>query len=311
MVTLTDKQLAEIIGKETAVEGRISWQCDDLPEVKIALRALALTAADTDNSFFIDGVMPYWLYLTILAALSPKKVLLNTPNFGPVEIPANVPEGAGRGLVFNAYENEDFTLVQFMTPRHLSVEQLSTIVPPEVNREKGVIIASNAPFWIIGTVALAYANRVRWTACTESSRRAVVAISNDKTTQLGTKIDREVVIAAIKRAAVGPRVQRGEIWLFDFEHGEHPGLVVSLDTRNENCGDILVVPFTSSSLHAKWHLHAPSSMTGLSVLSYAQYSNLSCISKEQLKSSGPIGYATEEFMTEIVRCIRLAVGDTL
>lgn len=85
MFTLTDRLLTEILCKETNPNERIFWQAEDLALVKIVMRALRLTAAD--DSFLIDAVIPYWLYLAILAALAPKKVLLNTPNFGPIVNP--------------------------------------------------------------------------------------------------------------------------------------------------------------------------------------------------------------------------------
>lgn len=306
MVTLTDKQLAEIIGKDTNTQARVYWQYEDLPEIKIALRALRMTSPD--NSFLVDGVMPYWLYLTILAALAPKKVQFNTPNFGAVEIPANSPEGTGSGLAFRTYEHEQFTLVQFLSPRTMQAEGLSSIVPPVVNPNKGVIISSSAPFWIIGTVALAYASKVRWTACTQKLGGPIVAISNDKAVALGTEIDKQLVEDVINKAAATAVPKRGEIWLFDSGYGEHPGLIISPDERNQNSSDVLVVPFSSSTTHSKRHLVADPAKTGLAGSSYAQYSNISKMSKEHL-IAGPLGHASNDFITEIVRHIRLAIGD--
>lgn len=302
MVTLTDKQLAEVIGKEVSAEGRIYWKYEDLPEIRAALRAMRLTSAD--GSFLIDGTMPYWLYLAILASLAPKQVLLNTPNYGPVEIPQNVPQGKGSGVVFSAYEDEQFTLIQFTTPRSLAVDQLSTIVPPVVNPEKGVIISSNAPYWIIGTVALAYA-KARWVACSQKFGGAIVAISNDKSTALGTEIEKSQVTQAVERAGMP---KRGEIWVFDSEHGEHPGLILSPDERNASSGDVLLVPFTTQSKHADRYLQVAPASTGLVGVCYAKYSNITKVEKTQLVG-GPIGRATDELMSEIVRHVRLAIGD--
>jgi mRNA-degrading endonuclease toxin of MazEF toxin-antitoxin module len=306
MVTLTDTQLAEMIGKEVNPNNRIHWQYEDLAGITIALRALRLTAAD--ESFLIDAKMPYWLYLGVLGALAPKKVILNTPNFGPVVIPQNKPEGTGHGLTFKAFEDEQFTLVQFLSPRTLQTEQLATIVPPAVNPAKGVVISSSAPYWVIGTVALAYAKSAAWVACTQKEGNAVVAISSDKARPQGTQIDRQTVedIALKSLRAAVPK--RGEIWLFDEGYGEHPCLILSPNSRNENSSDVLIVPFTSSQAHAHRHLAVAPRQTGLDSASYAQYSNITRLGKEQLVQ-GPMSRVTADLLDEVVRHVRLAVGD--
>jgi|GEM_PF-3502624 CRISPR-associated Csx3 family protein len=303
MIVLTDKQIAEIIGK-VPIQGRIYWETGDLPEVKIALRALRLTSAD--ESFQIDGVMPYWLYLAILAALAPKKVYFNTPNHGPIEIPVTEPEGAGQGVVFSTYEDEQFTLVQFMTPRTLQANELSTIVAPVVNPKKGVVISSNAPFWVIGTVAQAYATRTRWVACTQKSGGAIVAVSNDRGREPGAEIKEQLINDVIAKAASVPK--RGEVWMFDAGYGEHPCLIMSQNERNEKANDVLIVPFTSSEAYARRNLLVVPSMTGLTGSSYAQCSNVSRITKDQLLA-GPISKVKDELMLEVVRRVRQAIGD--
>jgi mRNA-degrading endonuclease toxin of MazEF toxin-antitoxin module len=306
MVTLTGIQLAEIIGKEITAEGRVYWKYEDLPQVKIALRALRLTTVD--DSFLIDAVMPYWLYLTVLAALSTKKVFLNTPNFGPIAIPGNAPEGTGRGLTFKVYETDRFTLVEFLSPRTLQAEQLVAIVPPAVNPNKGVMISSSAPYWIIGAVALGYAKNIPWVACTQKHGGAIVAMSNDKTTVLGTEIDKQIVTDVIQKASQTGIPRRGEIWLFDDGYGEHPGLIISPTVRNKISSDVLLVPFTSSSAHAHRHLAVAPARTGLASDSYAQYANISRLGREQLLK-GPVSTVTDELLNEIVRHVRLAIGD--
>ena len=60
MITLNDLQLAEIIGKEVT-DNKVYWLPQDLPQVRIALRAFKM--AHQSESFFIDAKMPYWLYL--------------------------------------------------------------------------------------------------------------------------------------------------------------------------------------------------------------------------------------------------------
>ncbi len=306
MITLTDRQLAEIIGKEPTNDDKIYWSSQDLAQVKIALRALQMTARN--ETFLIDSVLPYWLYVGIIAALSPIAVALNTPNFGVLQIPANLPEGPGKGLPFHIFENADFTLVQFSSPRHLQPEQLKNILPPAVNPAKGVVIASNAPPWIIATVGLAYAKAAAWVACTQKYGAAVVAISNDKAMPLGTEIDRQKVQLVQEKAAQAAVPKRGEVWLFDDGYGEHPGVILSPESRNKRAEDVLLVPLTSSAKHAHRHLAVARAGTGLAIDSFAQCANISRVGKEQLLR-GPLSVITDDLMAELMRHVRLALGD--
>lgn len=306
MFTLNERRLAEIIGKETSTNTRIQWLTEDLLDLKIALRALRLTAAD--DSFLVDAVLPYWLYLGILAALAPKKVSLNTSNFGPVLIPQNTPSGIGSGFTFKTYEAETFTLVQFLSPRTLKPEHFASIISPVVNPDKGVVIASNAPYWVVGIVGLAYVKAARWVALTQRSGTAIVSISNDKVTPLGMEIDRQILDDVVQKASKNAVPKRGEIWLFDDGYGQHPCLIVSPTARNESSADVLVVPFTSSPAHAHKHLALAASKTGLSMGSYAQYSNISRLGKEQLLH-GPMSRVGDEVLNEVIRHVRLAIGD--
>lgn len=190
----------------------------------------------------------------------------------------------------------------------LQADQLASIVPPAVNPKKGVVIASSAPYWVIGTVALAYAKAAAWVACTQKFGGAIIAMSNEKSTALGREIDKQVVADVVQKASEAAIPRRGEIWLFDDGYGEHPGLIISPDKRNECSSDVLLVPFTSSSKHAHRHLTVAPGQTGLASLSNAQYSNISRIGKEQLLK-GPMGKVTDTLLDEIVRHVRLAIGD--
>lgn len=307
MVTLTSKQLAEIIGKEIGPDDQIYWKYEDLQQVKIALRALRLTT--TEDSFLIDGLMPYWLYLAILASLSPKTVLFNTHNHGAITIPENTPKGIGSGFTFTTSEEPQFTLVQFSSPSTWQTSDLASIVPPEVNPSKGVIISSAAPFWIIATVALAYAKTVSWVACTQKNGSAIIAISNNKSVALGTEFAKDIIAEAIQNAAKGAFPRRGEIWMFDDGYGLHPGLVISPSARNQHSEDVLVIPFTTSAAHARRHLAVAPQQSGLGTTNYAKYSNISRMGKEQLLK-GPVSVVTDELLDQIVCHVRQAIGDT-
>jgi len=225
-----------------------------------------------------------------------------------IAIPQNTAQGSGHGLTFKIYEDDQFTLVQFLSPRTLQAEQLASIVPPAVNPNKGVVISSSAPYWVIGTVALAYAKGAAWVACTQKHGNAVVAISNNKATALGAEIDKQLVSDILLKSSQAAIPKRGEIWLFDDGYGQHPGLIISPTARNEQTNEVLLVPFTSASTHAQRHLAVAPQQTGLSNRSYAQYSNISRLGREQLLK-GPMSEITPDLLNEIVRHVRLAIGD--
>jgi CRISPR-associated Csx3 family protein len=306
MVTLTNVQLSEIIGKEPGSNGKVYWEPSELLQVKIALRALRLTTQE--DSFVIDSVMPYWLYLAIAAVLAPKSVVLNTPNFGQILIPTNKLNNGGSGLTFNTFESEDFTLVQFSSPRNMLPDQLKNIEPPTVNLKKGVVISSNAPPWIIVTVGLAYANAAAWVACTQKVGNPVVAISNDKATPLGTELDNQKVQQTIQEAAQSAVPKRGEVWVFDDGYGEHPGIIFSPESRNKSWDDVLLVPLTTSLRHAHRHLRVARADTGLTIDCYAQCANVSRVAKEQILK-GPISVVRPDLMERILLNVRQALGD--
>lgn len=307
MVTLTDVQLAEIIGKEPSNNGRFYWESSELLPVKIALRALRLTTQD--DLFTVDSVMPYWLYLGIAAALAPKLIALNTPNFGQLPIPCNKLSTTGSGLLtFNTFESEDFTLVQFSSPRNMLPDQLKNIQPPAVNVNKGVVISSNAPPWIVVTVGLAYANVSAWVACKQKIGNPVVAVSNDKAVPLGSELDPQKVQQVMDAAAQSSVPKRGEVWIFDDGYGEHPGIIMSPESRNQSCDDVLLVPLTTSLRHAHRHLWVGRGDTGLTVDCFAQCVNVSRVAREQILK-GPISVVSAELIGRIVLNVRQALGD--
>lgn len=305
MIKLTDMQLANVIEKNVLPDSRIFWTASDLPRIRIALKALQVNAQS--DSFLIDGVMPYWLYAGIVAALAPSSAALYTPKFGPVVIPRNSPQATGSGLLFKVFEDTEFTLVQFSSPRSLQVDQLSSIIPPLVNPNKGIVISSNTPYWLVSTVVLAYIECAKWVAVTQKSGNAVVIVSHDQQTPLGTELERQKVQEASDHAGVP---KRGEIWLFEDGYGERPGVIVSPTERNEEVDDVLIVPFTSRDTFANKHLPIPAAGTGLHEDSYAQCSNISRIEKHQL-ITGPIGSLPESLLAQVIRAIRLAIGDHL
>lgn len=303
MFTITNKILADIIGKESTADGRVFWQPEDLSQIKIALRALQI--GNKSETFLIDDAMPYWLYLSIMAALAPCLVELNTPNYGPVSIPRNTPSGVGEALTFRVHEEATFTLMQFSSPRSLQTNELATIIPPKVNTAKGVVISSNAPPWIIATVGLAYFQVAPWVACTQKNGGAVICAAQARGVTLGAEIDQQSIDTAANKASCP---KRGEIWTFDDGYKERPGVVISPNLRNEQLNDVLLVPFTTSESHAHWNLLIPRAGTGLAEDSYARCSNITRLDK-QLLIKGPIGTLPDLLMAQVIRAVRQAIGD--
>ncbi len=156
---------------------------------------------------------------------------------------------------------------------------------------------------------MAYLDQVPWIACTQKTGGAIIAISNDKRIATGTEIDKKTIGTICEKAFAAAIPRRGEVWLFENGYGEHPALIISPNDRNKSTSDVLIVPFTSSKTHAHRHLAADPSMTGLSSASFAQYSNITKLDKDQL-IDGPIGEVKEELLSEIIRHVRKAIGDT-
>jgi mRNA-degrading endonuclease toxin of MazEF toxin-antitoxin module len=113
------------------------------------------------------------------------------------------------------------------------------------------------------------------------------------------------VLEVAARSAVP---KRGEIWTFDNGYGEHPGLILSPESRNKHTDDVLLVPLTTSVKHAHRHLAVARAGTGLAVDSFAQCSNISRVAKEQLLK-GPISTVTDNLLGEVIRNVRQAIGD--
>ncbi|MBA3991966.1 MAG: hypothetical protein C0469_00470 [Cyanobacteria bacterium DS2.3.42] len=303
MFTITNKVLADIIGKESTPDGRVFWEPEDLSQIKIALRALQI--GNKSETFLIDASMPYWLYLSIMAALAPCPVELNTPNYGPVAIPRNTPQGVGEALTFRVYEDATFTLVEFSSPRSLQTSELATIIPPQVNTAKGVVISSNAPPWIIATVGLAYCQEAPWVACTQKNGGAIICAAQARGVKLGSEIDQQAIDAVANKVGCP---KRGEIWTFDDGYKERPGVIISPSLRNEQLEDVLIVPFTTSDSNAYRHLLIPRAGTGLIEDSYARCTNITRVNK-QLLVKGPIGTLPDLLMAQVIRAVRLAIGD--
>jgi len=313
MFTITDKLLAGYIERQPSNSGKFFFKSADVLQVRTAMRVLDQLV--NDDHYVIDIVepnrIPYWLCVVIATALAPKAVSLLTPTYDqPVLIPhVGIPlMGSGGPINFAKPESEDFTLLMFSSPRFLQPDQLNTIVPQYVNPQKGVVISSGAPPWIIATVALAYGKMARWVAITQKRGNPIVAISSDRNVPIGTELDQSDVDIAIQAAADHSVPRRGEIWLFDDGYGDHPGIIMSSEDRNRKSLDVLVIPTTTSLAHAHRHLQITRVETGLNEDCFAAYSNISRIGKDQLVSKAPIGNARPALMEKLVRLVGESIG---
>ena len=51
-------------------------------------------------------------------------------------------------MEFIVKEREEFTIVEFSIEEVIAPEELSALVPPAVNGEKGVILSGRGPIWL-------------------------------------------------------------------------------------------------------------------------------------------------------------------
>ncbi len=313
MFTITDKLLAGYIERAPSTSGKYFFKSTDALPLRAAMRVIDQLV--NDDHYVINIVeknrIPYWLCAAIASALAPKAVSLLTPNSPhPILIPhIAIPlMGTGGTITFVRTESDDFTLVQFSSPRSLPNDQLDTIVPQYVNPERGVVISSAAPPWIIATVALAYGKMARWVAITQMKGNPVIVISRDKYVPIGTEVDPVKVAAAMQQSEATSAPRRGEIWLFDDGYGVHPGIIMSPDEDNRTSPDLMIIPTTTKPIHEPRHIVVVRTETGLDQDSYAAYAHMSRIGQDQLCSKAPIGNANQALMDKLGRLVNRSMG---
>jgi len=112
--------------------------------------------------------------------------------------------------------------------------------------------------------------------------------------------------------------QNGEIWWIDIPnqpndpHQPRTAVIVSTNSRNRACNDVIAVPTSSSIVHphAELHVFLPKGEGGLSVDSYAKCEQITTIDK-QLLVRGPLGHPIHlKYRWQIIKAMRIAVGDT-
>lgn len=110
MFTITDKDLAEVIGKEPGYDNKLFWLPEELPRIQIALRAISRLNKTNEPFLIHSQTFPHWLYLAIAAELAGKTLLLNDLELGHIQIPDLAPQQVGQGLTWRVAEEAAFTL---------------------------------------------------------------------------------------------------------------------------------------------------------------------------------------------------------
>ena len=309
MLTITDRQLAGIIGKQPKPDGRIFWSPEDLPAITIALRALLTLDHD---SYLVDSeTMPHWLHLAIASTVAEKGLSIKDLDHGPVLIPSLPIEPAGEGLTFYVAEEGSFTLVEFSIGRRVTPADLLSIVLPTVSPNKGVVIAGSAPPWLSAAIGLSYAQVVPWVASTQKTGSAVVACSKNPAMLAGSTIEQDKLTSAKEHLILRTKIKRGDIWWFQYSAKPHPGLIVSTDEANERLTHVLLIPITSTPWRSAQNLVLlpMESTPGLIKDSYAVCEDLSKIEIKDL-GNGPYATITDDLlMQKIIQQIRLVIGD--
>jgi len=104
--------------------------------------------------------------------------------------------------------------------------------------------------------------------------------------------------------------RRGEIWFAALpdEERERPGVVVSIDARNEHANSVLMIPLTTNLFPAPTHVELPAGEGGLWQTSTARCENIAALPKTWL-GRGPLGPPVSLMqMREIERAILRAIG---
>lgn len=310
MFTITDRQLAAIIGKPPRADGKIFWMPEDLPAVQIALRALL--ALDHHDSFhLISDTMPHWLHLALAGTLAGKKLSIEDLELGPAPIPALSIEPSGEGLTFRVAEEKDLTLVTYSIGRRITPADLLSVILPSVPSGKGIVIAGSGPPWMTTAIGLSYASVVPWVASTQKAGSAIVAFSKDTAMPAGSLIEAGKLAGAHQRTSLRTRVKRGYLWWFDYGGKPHPGLVVSNNETNERLDHVLIVPVTSTPWKTAKNLVSlpQAGAPGLTKDSYAVCEDLSSIKLQDL-GNGPYATITDDtVIANVISQIRQVIGD--
>jgi mRNA interferase MazF len=110
--------------------------------------------------------------------------------------------------------------------------------------------------------------------------------------------------------------QKGEVWLVNLPnqpndtHQPRPAIIVSVNQRNKWCGDVIVVPVTSSPKrsHPQVHVAIPAGEGGLLKDSTARCDQITTLDKSLLGRAA-VGTVSHQYSAAIIEGVRAAMGD--
>jgi CRISPR-associated protein Csx3 len=131
--------------------GNIYWQPDRLSEYIAAL-------PQGQQEVHFDGAGPTWLYGALVHAVHPAWAYLNDPRIGEIRIPAIRPRVGGDPVLdWKVEDCGEYTFVEYTIREGIiDVDELESIVPPEVDFRKGVVVSGKGPIWLSATIIMAY-----------------------------------------------------------------------------------------------------------------------------------------------------------
>jgi mRNA interferase MazF len=110
--------------------------------------------------------------------------------------------------------------------------------------------------------------------------------------------------------------QKGEVWIVSLPnqandpHQPRPAIIVSTNQRNKWCGDVMVVPVTSSprTPHPEIHVSIPKGEGGLNKDSTARCDQVTTLDKSLLGKAA-VGTISPKYSEAIIEGVRAAMGD--
>jgi hypothetical protein len=156
------EDFAKEIGLEPDEQGRFTF----LPEHnELAFRyAENFTRERNTQGIVIDGVASPGVIASLLHGAHPAEGYLlsfnkDTGESNRIKILEPLPQKEGFGpdyLNWHKEEKEEYTLVEFNLSSNFNLEDLSKVIPPEINPTKPVLISGRGPLYLTHTIAAAY-----------------------------------------------------------------------------------------------------------------------------------------------------------
>ncbi len=156
------EDFAKEIGLEPDEQGRFTF----LPEHnELAFRyAENFVRERNARGIVIDGVASPGVIASLLHGAHPAEGYLlsfnkETGESNRIKILEPIPKGEGLGpdyLNWHKEEKEEYTLIEFNLSSNFNSEDLSKVIPPDINPKKPVLIPGRGPLYLTHTIAAAY-----------------------------------------------------------------------------------------------------------------------------------------------------------